>query len=47
MQNHHIDVAKRIEFTPAISTKGDQRQWNVAFAISVCSSGSGTEDVLQ
>ena len=47
MQQHDVNVTERIEFAPAISTKGDQRDRNFGCAISTGSSGRSAEDVLQ
>src|SRR4030095_11300686 len=48
MQEHHVNVAKRIELTPPISPKGNQRQGHLRVAIGAsCSGRRGIEDVSQ
>ena len=39
MQEHHVNIAKRVEFAPAISSKSYQRQRRTGLAISASSSG--------
>jgi hypothetical protein len=47
MQKHYVDITERIELAAAISAQSDQSQWSFGLAVSMRSSGSGTEDVLQ
>jgi len=47
MQKHDIDVAKRIEFAAAISTKGDQCEGDAGLAVSASGGGGSSENVLQ
>lgn len=47
MQKHDIDVAKRIEFAAAVSTKSDQCQGDAGLAVSASSGGGSSENVLQ
>ena len=48
MQEHHIDVAERIELAPAISAKSNERQGHLKLAIFASSNGRrSTEGVSQ
>jgi hypothetical protein len=48
MQQHDVNVAKRIELAPAISAKSNQRQGHLSFTISTSRRGRcSAEDVSQ
>jgi hypothetical protein len=47
MQKHDVDVTKRIEFAPAISTKSNQGEWNFDGTVSASSGFSSAENILQ
>ena len=47
MQKHDINVAKRIEFAAAVSTKSDQCQGDAGLAVLMSSGGGSSENVLQ
>src|SRR5436190_16193723 len=48
MQEHHVDVAERIQFSPAITAQGDERKGRFGFSCLISRGcGGGSKYALQ